>query len=631
MAKLKLRDDQVPVVDGIMKDFEDGYKVIALNASTGVGKSPILMSIIKQLQMTGYSTTPLRTLVNQYKDTIMRFPESEFGWVVMGRGAYPCPHLQANEEKRFAKLPEEEKIATEWKHTKRLESMTADGAPCTRHNPFLGEFFVEGEIGQKDEYVIGCPERFGCPYYNNRDKAMSVDNAIMTLDYFLHSPANAIKKEYLKEEEDVYDEKIDEREEEKQHLGWHQRNILVIDEAHFLSSKLADVYSINVTERSFPGFNYRKIIENIEERKKTLSPTNSFSEVVVEEFRNEFLPYYENEEIRMKMMEDVKKIEGKDVNYNYHGKDMPIEDAIVKHTKFLYKLQFVERTITPEVEFVYSHDEKGFYLKPYTAKDYVKPLWKTFDHIILSSATLFDVPSYLEDLGLSGYRWKQIDVSAPFNPENGPIFNASNLYLSMKNFDSTIDGVAKRVDEILDDHRHERGIIHCFSEKYRKAIYERTKNRERMVLHDSFNRQEVLKNFTANVAEGDNSVLLSVNMGEGVDLKDDIARFQIIVKCPFLPMGDPWIALHKERSGKWYRNQAIIELMQMSGRIVRSKEDFGFTYIIDANAWNLLQNSRKELQEHHPWFTERMDAGTRQKKAKMELTTKSLLDDILDN
>ena len=615
MAKLKLRDDQVPVVDGIMKDFEDGYKVIALNASTGVGKSPILMSIIKQLQMTGYSTTPLRTLVNQYKDTIMRFPESEFGWVVMGRGAYPCPHLQANEEKRFAKLSEDEKVVTEWKHARRLESMTADGAPCTRGGPRSGKFFVgygEGTSGKGDRYVKECPKLSMCSYYKDKGRAMSADNAIMTLDYFLYSPA----KDIMNENE----------------WGWQPRNILVIDEAHFLSSKLVDFYTISVTERGFPGFNYQKVIQAIEERRKALKPADSLSGVVVEEFNREFSSYLQLQEDERDYLEAVLEddLPAKQ-EYRYQGKEMPIEEAMQKHRKFLYRLNFVRRTIRPEIEFVYSHDEKGFYLKPYTAKDYVKPLWKTFDHIILSSATLFDVPSYLEDLGLSGYRWKQIDVSAPFNPENGPIFNASNLYLSMKNFDSTIDGVAKRVDEILDDHRHERGIIHCFSEKYRKAIYERTKNRERMVLHDSFNRQEVLKNFTANVAEGDNSVLLSVNMGEGVDLKDDIARFQIIVKCPFLPMGDPWIALHKERSGKWYRNQAIIELMQMSGRIVRSKEDFGFTYIIDANAWNLLQNSRKELQEHHPWFTERMDAGTRQKKAKMELTTKSLLDDILDN
>ena len=616
MAELKLRDDQVPVVEGIMKDFRDGYKVIALNASTGVGKSPILMSVIKELQMTGYSTTPLRTLVNQYRDTITRFPESEFGWVIMGRGAYPCPHLQANEKKRFAQLPDDEKIAREWKHVKRLENMTADGAPCTEGGPKDGKFFIgegNGTFGKKKQYVKECPAFLACSYYGDKYRAMTEDNAIMTLDYFLYSPVKDILggNDY----------------------GWHSRNILVIDEAHFLSSKLVDFFSLSITDKGFPGFNYRKVIQSIDERKKTLTPpdSNNFSRTVVEEFEKEFQPYCHLQEEEMKYLEEI--IENDDSSiiheYNYQGKDMPIEEAIQKHKKFLYRLNFVMRTIKPDIEFVYSHDDNGFYLKPYSAKDYVKPIWDQFDHIILSSATLFDVPSYLEDLGLDKYKWKQVDVSAPFNPDNGPIFRVSNLYLSMKNFDSTIDSVVKKVDEILENHAHERGIIHCFSEKYRKAIFERTRNRKRMVLHDSFNRQEVLKNFTTNVPDGDNSVLLSVNMGEGVDLKDDIARFQIIVKCPFLPMKDPWISLHMERSSRWYRNQAIIEIMQMAGRIVRSKEDFGFTYIIDGNAWNLLQDNREELQKHHPWFVGRMDSGIRQQKERNRKMTESLYDDIL--
>ena len=607
MAELKLRNDQIPVVDEIIKNFRDGYKVIALNASTGVGKSPILMSVIKQFG-DGYTTTPLRTLVNQYRDTITRFPDSEFGWVVMGRGAYPCPHLQSNEEMRFAKIPDNKKSLI--KHEEKLKMMTADGAPCTRHDIYKGEFFVgdgNGDIGEKKEYVKGCPKFSGCPYFLDRKKAMDANNAIMTLDYFLRSPV----KDILKENEN----------------GWQPRKVLVIDEAHFLSSKLADVYSITVTERSYPGFDYKIVMKNIEEKRKVMKPTDNFSEIVIEEFRKEFEVYELQQE---EIMKDLEILQSSGSNEcNYHGKIMSVDDAIQKHTKLLYKLMFVAKIIRNDIEFVYSHDDNGFYLKPYTPKSYLQPIWEEFDYIILSSATLFDVPSYLEELGLDKYKWKQIDVSAPFNPENGPIFQASHLYLSMKNYDSTIDGVVKRIDEILEEHTHERGIIHCFSEKYRKAIYEKTQNKKRMVIHDSFNRQEVLKKFTTNVPDGDNMVLLSVNMGEGVDLKDDLSRFQIIVKCPFLPMGDPWIRLHKDRSDRWYKNQAIISLMQMSGRVVRSEEDFGYTYIIDGNGWNLLQTNREELEKHHSWFTARMDAGTRQKNVKIEKERNALVNDIL--
>ena len=103
-SELKLRDDQIPVVEGIMKNFRDGYKVIALNASTGVGKSPILMSVVKGMKEGAFTTTPLRTLVDQYRDTIMKFPDSEFGWVIVGRAGYSCLHLQQIENDAYSAL-----------------------------------------------------------------------------------------------------------------------------------------------------------------------------------------------------------------------------------------------------------------------------------------------------------------------------------------------------------------------------------------------------------------------------------------------------------------------------------------------------------------------------------------------
>jgi Rad3-related DNA helicase len=62
--------------------------------------------------------------------------------------------------------------------------------------------------------------------------------------------------------------------------------------------------------------------------------------------------------------------------------------------------------------------------------------------------------------------------------------------------------------------------------------------------------------------------------------------------------------------------------MQMAGRVVRSKEDYGVTYVIDRNAWNLLEQNKKLLPS---WFVQRMDAGEAVRKKKMD----SQMDDIL--
>ena len=608
--KINLRDNQPSIVENILNSFRDGTKVVVLNAPTGVGKSIINMMVTKEL-VSGYTTTPLRTLVDQYKDTILHFDEDELGWVIMGRGAYPCPHLIDNENKRFARLPEEDRDLESVirSHEYRLKLMTSEGAPCSDKNPkyYVGE--GNGTTGKKKQFTTKCPMRDECPYYKDRDKAMVSQNAISTFDYFMYGIYSALKRSTDSEDGDS--------------TAWQTRDILTIDEAHSLPNKLVDFFTITVSERTLPGFPRDMLIKKIEEMKKTLEPKDNseFSKKVSEIFSKMLTEYMNLQDQEMDYLETLAEENDEDPEVEYEGRKMPLEDAIRKHKKFLYKLKFVRSSVSSDVEFVYHSDDTGIYLKPYSAKPYMEPLWEMFDYILLSSATFFDVELYLSDLGLDKYKWKLIDVPSSFDPQKGPIVSASNIYLNRKNFSTTTPKVIEKVDEIMDHHPDEKGMIHCFSSTYRSAIMNGSERKERLVTHDSFNRNEVLKDFTSST-EG-NKVLVSVNMGEEVDLKDDIARFQIIVKAPFLPLGDPWIALHRERSERWYKSQTIIELMQMAGRVVRSKEDHGITYIIDKNAWNLLEQNRNLLPS---WFVQRMDAGQDIRKKKMD----SEMDDLMN-
>ena len=617
--KVQLRDNQPDIVNDILASFRNGTKVVVLNAPTGVGKSIINMMVTKEMG-SGYTTTPLRTLVDQYRDTVLRFDEDELGWVVMGRGAYECPHQINNENARFNALSDAERNdeAKIRKHQYRLQSMTADGAPCTDDNPkyYVGE--GRGTSGKKKQYVSACPMRNECPYYKDRGRAMVSQNAVSTFDYFMYGIYSALKRNKSEGDDLMYDG-------EDEATTWQIRDILTIDEAHSLPNKLVDFFTITVSERTLPGFPRDLLLKKIEEIKKNLEPGENFSVMVSHEFSLMLTEYMNLQDQEMAYLKELAENSSDDaIEVEYQGKQIPLEDAIRKHKKFLYKLKFVRSSVDSKVEFVYHSDDTGIYLKPYSAKAYMETLWGMFDHILLSSATFFDVETYLADLGLEKYSWKLIDVPSSFDSVNGPIMPASSLYLSRKNFDTTTPKVVEKVDEILDQHPDERGIIHCFSSVYRSAIMKGSQRKERLMTHDSFNRTEVLKNFTSSSTEG-NKVLVSVNMGEGVDLKDDLARFQIIVKAPFLPIGDPWIALHKERSDRWYKAQTIIELMQMAGRIVRSKEDYGVTYIVDRNAWNLLEQNRKLLPS---WFVQRMDAGEAMRKKKIDSQMNDILADL---
>lgn len=52
--------------------------------------------------------------------------------------------------------------------------------------------------------------------------------------------------------------------------------------------------------------------------------------------------------------------------------------------------------------------------------------------------------------------------------------------------------------------------------------------------------------------------------------------------------------------------QTIIEILQASGRVMRSKDDRGTTYILDSNVENLIRNRWDALPE---WFRRRVEAS----------------------
>ena len=77
-------------------------------------------------------------------------------------------------------------------------------------------------------------------------------------------------------------------------------------------------------------------------------------------------------------------------------------------------------------------------------------------------------------------------------------------------------------------------------------------------------------------------------MTEGLDLRDDDARFCIIAKVPWPDMGDPYVRERMRRDGDWYANQAAMAVVQSSGRIVRHAADYGETYIFDSSFGRLV-------------------------------------------
>ena len=84
------------------------------------------------------------------------------------------------------------------------------------------------------------------------------------------------------------------------------------------------------------------------------------------------------------------------------------------------------------------------------------------------------------------------------------------------------------------------------------------------------------------------TIVLSPSVETGYDFKGDLARWKIIAKVPYGYIGDPFVKLNMTRDPSWYARQAILRLVQASGRVTRGINDSGDTYIIDSNATRLI-------------------------------------------
>jgi Rad3-related DNA helicase len=196
---------------------------------------------------------------------------------------------------------------------------------------------------------------------------------------------------------------------------------------------------------------------------------------------------------------------------------------------------------------------------------------------VFMSATIGDPRAYAKIMGIKNARFIRMDNS--FNYDKSPVVFVNRHKLSMREKETSLPKVVQIMDQILDKHKGQRGIIHSGSYAFSKFIMEHSKHKKRMVDYgDSKAKKEALRNFK----ESDDKILIGPSILEGLDLKDDISRFQVFFKVPYPSLGDPLIKAKTSHSNEWYDWKTGISIMQGVGRSVRSEEDWAITYVLDA-------------------------------------------------
>jgi Rad3-related DNA helicase len=162
--------------------------------------------------------------------------------------------------------------------------------------------------------------------------------------------------------------------------------------------------------------------------------------------------------------------------------------------------------------------------------------------------------------------------------------------MSFKNIDASIPHAVREVERILNRHGVDRGIVHTHSYRLTRAVAEHlrgTKHAKRIITHDNTpgSRDRAIYE---HINSTEPTVLLSPSMTEGLDLSEDLSRFQIIMKVPYPYLGDPFVRARMAHDARWLTWQTALTLVQATGRSIRSMEDRATTYVTDSDFDNFL-------------------------------------------
>lgn len=242
-------------------------------------------------------------------------------------------------------------------------------------------------------------------------------------------------------------------------------------------------------------------------------------------------------------------------------------------------------------------------IKPLTATLFAdEVLFSKANKILMMSATMLDFKTVMRNLGIDPANAEQLALGSEFPLENRPIFYRPVGSMSHKFIDATLPKMAEMVGKILTKYDTKKGIVHTHSYRITKYLVDYLNARGhgvRIITHTSepgSRDAAVARHFESPVP----TVLFSPSMTEGLDLKEDLSRFQVITKVPY-PFLDPYVKARLQRDEAWYNWQTALTLVQATGRSVRSKTDRAHTFILDSAFEYFLTKNQSVLPT---WWTD---------------------------
>jgi Rad3-related DNA helicase len=552
------REGQKEAIEYAVDAFNQGKKIVIIEAPTGSGKSAIGMTVADMVDRSYYLTV---TKILQDQLT------ADFGDKIVelkGRNAYPCTFYdrygdQYVKNKIWSdfELSEAKKKSPDFGNgicRSKLNQSTAKGKKFKCEQCFLktGVKNTGKPKGQARTLPFGM-EYSACPYYNQVYKAIDSRKVVMNFSSFLFQTQMTNR----------FDE---------------QRDLLTIDECHNVEPQLLDFVSFTITDQHLND-------------------------------QGIFIPELDHAHEYKVWMEEAKVFEAlfNRIRVAREQEDSKLEDEL---SRVLHKFKmFLDNMKEEQAEWVCEYESKETYnkltLKPVFAHKFVhKLLFKYSKRVLMLSATVLDVNVMCRSLGIDRSEVAAYRVKNRFPKENRPIKirAVGKLTGGKARMNEWGPLLVSAVDNIVCNHAGEKGIIHTHNFAIMDLLLRRCSGsvKKRLLNQRSFkDKRDMLADHAAGSSD---SVLIAPAMHEGIDLKGDLSRFQIICKVPYANcFDDQQLARRVEVDRKYYIWLTALKLIQSYGRSVRSETDYAVTYILDESIFQFMKDADKMLPD---WFKE---------------------------
>jgi Rad3-related DNA helicase len=351
------------------------------------------------------------------------------------------------------------------------------------------------------------------------------------------------------------------------------RQLLILDEAHNIEEEVSGFVDIKIDE---------KLCDRV----------------------SLVLPRFNNRQEAMRWIDDVfepavtSKVQEleEEMGFNPDASVIKEHDFMDKYMCKLHRFQEkynqeVDNWIVNQIEPTAPGKQRELEFKPIDVSYYCQDVLYRYGRIVIfMSATIINEKCFAESVGIPRDLMAYMQVESPFPPEHKPIVYAPMGKMTMDSIAETLPKITKATEAILKRHPDQKGIIHTHSFKILNHLQKSVKS-NRLLYQDDKNKDKILaKHHKTN----EPTVLVSPSMQEGVDLKGDLSRFQIICKLPFPYMGDQLVKERMRKWDWWYAYETAKVLIQAMGRSIRDENDKAITYILD-ESWAYFYKKNAHL------------------------------------